>query len=296
MFRSGYVAIVGRPNMGKSTLLNQIIGEKITIVSDKAQTTRNTIPLIYTDEQVQIIFLDTPGIQSPKNKLGEYLLEVSASTLNEADFVTYIVDCSEKIGRLDAMILEMLQKVRVPIFLLINKIDLVESEETLLKIKEMYEKYQLFEKIFYASALNNEGVEEYISYLKKVLPEGPMFYPEDMITDKTERFVVSEIIREKVLLNMDEEIPHGIAVEVEEMKERTEKKLTEVSAVIYCEKESHKGMVIGKGGSMLKRLGSEARRDIELLLDSKVHLKLWVKVEKNWREKENKVKSFGYKR
>ncbi len=296
MFRSGYVAIVGRPNMGKSTLLNQIIGEKITIVSDKAQTTRNTIPLIYTDEQVQIIFLDTPGIQSPKNKLGEYLLEVSASTLNEADFVTYIVDCSEKIGRLDAMILEMLQKVRVPIFLLINKIDLVESEETLLKIKEMYEKYQLFEKIFYASALNNEGVEEYISYLKKVLPEGPMFYPEDMITDKTERFVVSEIIREKVLLNMDEEIPHGIAVEVEEMKERTEKKLTEVSAVIYCEKESHKGMVIGKGGSMLKRIGSEARRDIELLLDSKVHLKLWVKVEKNWREKENKVKSFGYKR
>lgn len=296
MFRSGYVAIVGRPNMGKSTLLNQIIGEKITIVSDKAQTTRNTIPLIYTDEQVQIIFLDTPGIQSPKNKLGEYLLEVSASTLNEADFVTYIVDCSEKIGRLDAMILEMLQKVRVPIFLLINKIDLVESEETLLKIKEMFEKYQLFEKIFYASALNNEGVEEYISYLKKVLPEGPMFYPEDMITDKTERFVVSEIIREKVLLNMDEEIPHGIAVEVEEMKERTEKKLTEVSAVIYCEKESHKGMVIGKGGSMLKRIGSEARRDIELLLDSKVHLKLWVKVEKNWREKENKVKSFGYKR
>lgn len=296
MFRSGYVAIVGRPNMGKSTLLNQIIGEKITIVSDKAQTTRNTIPLIYTDEESQIIFLDTPGIQSPKNKLGEYLLEVSASSLNEADFVTYIVDCSEKIGRLDTMILEMLQKVRVPIFLIINKIDLILNELDLIKIKEMYEKYQLFERIFFVSALNNEGVDEYLSHLKGILPEGPMFYPDDMITDKTERFVVSEIIREKVLLNMDEEIPHGIAVAVEEMKERAEKNIMDVSAVIYCEKDSHKGMVIGKGGNMLKRIGSEARRDIESLLDCKVYLKLWVKVEKNWREKENKVKSFGYKR
>lgn len=294
MYRSGFVTVVGRPNVGKSTLLNQIIGEKISIISDKPQTTRNKIQLIYTDEECQIVFLDTPGIQMPKNKLGECMLKLSKATLEEVDIITFLVDDSKEIGRLDEYIITELKGIRTPIILLINKIDKISKKEVNELITK-YEKMNMFEEIIPLSALNGDNIDSYLEALKKLLPEGPQYFPEDMITDQPERFIISEIIREKALENLNEEVPHGIFVEIERISQREDKDLIDVNAVIYCERESHKGIVIGKNGRMLKAIGKAAREDIERLLGSQVNLQLWVKVEKNWREKENKVRYFGYK-
>lgn len=294
MYRSGFVTVIGRPNVGKSTLLNKVIGEKISIISDKPQTTRNKIQLVYTEEDCQIVFLDTPGIQMPKNKLGEYMLKVSKSTLEEVDIVTYMVDNSMEIGKLDNYIIGEIKDISTPIVLLINKCDQLKDEEVEYLVNK-YSQMGLFEKIIPISALNGTNIDEYIEVMKKLLPEGPQYFPEDMITDQPERFIIAEIIREKALLNLDEEVPHGIFVEVEKVKGREDKDLIDVFATIYCEKESHKGIIIGKGGSMLRAIGKSAREDIERLMASKINLQLWVKVEKDWRDRENKVRYFGYK-
>lgn len=294
MYKSGFVTVIGRPNVGKSTLLNQIIGEKISIISDKPQTTRNKIQLVYTEENIQIVFLDTPGIQTPKNVLGEYMLKVSKSTLNEVDVITFMVDNSLEIGKQDKGIIEQLMEVKTPKILLINKIDQLTKEEIDYLINK-YKTMNMFEYIIPISAIQNKNIDLFISALKKMLPEGPQYYPDDMITDQPERMIISEIVREKALNNLQEEIPHGIYVEVPEIKEREDKNLLDVHVNLYCEKESHKGMIIGKNGKMLKKIGTEARNDIEKLMDTKVNLKIWVKVEKNWRDKVDKVKYFGYK-
>ena len=294
MFRSGFVTVIGRPNVGKSTLLNQLIGEKISIISDKAQTTRNKIHLVYTDDRMQAVFIDTPGIQMPKNNLGTYMLEASRSTLEEVDLITFMVDTSEEIGKLDTYILTELRKVDTPIILLINKIDLLEGHDASALV-EKYEAMGMFKKVIPISAKDGINLEEYLEDIYESLDEGPMYYPEDMITDQPERNIVSEIIREKVLLNMFEEVPHGIFVEILSMKEREGKNLVDIEANLYVEQKSHKGMVIGKGGSMLKTIGSQARKDIERLLDTRVHLNIWVKIAKDWRKKEQRVKDFGYR-
>ena len=294
MYKSGFVTVIGRPNVGKSTLLNQVIGEKISIISDKPQTTRNKIQLVYTAEDYQIVFLDTPGIQTPKNVLGEYMLKLSKSTLEEVDIITFMVDESIETGRLDKYILEQLVDISTPIILLINKCDKLSNEE----IEGLVAKYQamnLFKRIIPISALDGTNIDEYIETIKNLLPEGPQYFPDDMITDQPERFIIAEIIREKALLNLDEEVPHGIYVGIEGIKTREDKDIIDVFANIYCEKESHKGIIIGKRGNMLKAIGMSAREDIEKLMGSKVNLRLWVKVEKNWRDKENKVKYFGYR-
>lgn len=294
MFKSGFITVIGRPNVGKSTLLNRIIGEKISIISDKPQTTRNKIQLVYTEEEAQIVFLDTPGIQMPKNKLGEYMLKISRSTLEEVDVVTFMVDDSMKIGSMDSMIIEDIKKISTPIVLLINKIDQLNQGE-ILELIDKYNNMNLFKEIIPISAMDGTNVDRYIEVLKNMIPKGPQYFPDDMITDQPERFIIAEMIREKALINLEEEIPHGIYVSVEQVKQRKNKEIIDVVANVYCEKESHKGMVIGKGGLMLKEIGQTARVDIESLLGSKINLQLWVKVEKNWREKENKVKYFGYK-
>ncbi len=293
MLKSGFVSVVGRANVGKSTLMEKIIGEKVSIISNKAQTTRDKIQIIYNDEESQIIFIDTPGIQTPRNKLQEKLLTFSEESLAESDIVTFVVDNSLEIGRIDRQILEMLEKVRRPKILLINKSDLM-TDEDLSEIRAKYRAYD-FERIIPISALEGKNIDIYIETIKDLLEEGPAFYDRDMITDKTERFVVSEIVREKALRNLSEEVPHGIAVRIDDFKERTNKDLIDIRATIIVERESHKEIVIGKKGSTIKKIGMDARADIENFLGTRVNLKLWVKVEKNWRKKENLVKRFGYK-
>lgn len=294
-FKSGYVSVVGRPNVGKSTLLNAIIGEKISAISSKPQTTRQNITFIHTDDDSQIIFLDTPGIQRPKNKLGEFMLTESKESIDEADVITYIVDTSKKIGKAERSIIDILKEYhgKLPIILLINKVDTIKKDE-LLEIISMYADEGIFNEIIPISAIKNDGVDIYIETLKKYLKPGPMYYPEDMITDKNERFIVAEIIREKGLRYLNEEVPHGLAISIEKFKKREDKNIYDIEANIYVERDSHKGILIGKGGSMLKRIGTEAREDAERLLDAKVNLQIWVKVEKNWRERDNLVKRFGY--
>ena len=277
MFKSGFVSVIGRSNVGKSTLLNRILGEKLTIISDKPQTTRNKIQLIYTDENMQAIFLDTPGIQTPKNKLGDYMLKVSMSTLNEVDVITYIVDTTEEIGKLDSEIIEKLKLVNTKIILLINKIDKISSD-----------------KVIQISALNGDNVEGFLTSLKNNLPEGPMYYDKDSVTDQPIRQIVQELIREKALINLSDELPHGIAITIEKFKERQDKNLIDIDATIIVEKKSHKGMVIGKKGSMIKKIGTDARIDIEQLLDAKVNLKLWVKIDEEWRNKDSRLRYLGY--
>lgn len=294
MYKSGFVTVIGRPNVGKSTLLNNIIGEKISIISDKPQTTRNKIQMVYTKEDFQIVFLDTPGIQMPKNALGEYMLKISKSTLEEVDIITFMVDESMEVGKLDRYILEELRDISTPIVLLINKTDKLNKEDVL-KLIEKYKDMNLFKEIIPISAINNENIDKYINILEGMLSEGPQYFPEDMITDQPERFIISEIIREKALLNLEEEIPHGIFVEIDSMRTREDKELIDVYANLYCERKSHKGIIIGKNGSKLREIGQSSREDIEKLLGSKINLQIWVKVEKNWRERENKVKYFGYK-
>lgn len=294
MYKSGFISVIGRPNVGKSTLLNEVIGEKISIISDRPQTTRNKIQLVYTGDDFQLVFLDTPGMQMPKNKLGEYMLKVSKSTLGEVDVVTFMVDESMDIGSLDSYILDILREIDTPIVLLINKIDKMEKED-IAKLIDKYDKMNIFEEIIPISALNNDNVEKYIEVLKSLIPEGPQYFPEDMITDQPERFIISELIREKALINLNEEVPHGIYVNIDDVKTRKDGDLMDVFATIYTEKDSHKGIVIGKKGQMLKQIGKTAREDIERLMGTKINLQLWVKVEKNWRDKVNKVKYFGYK-
>ena len=293
MFKSGFVSVIGRSNVGKSTLLNRILGEKLTIISDKPQTTRNKIQLIYTDENMQAIFLDTPGIQTPKNKLGDYMLKVSMSTLNEVDVITYIVDTTEEIGKLDSEIIKKLKLVNTKIILLINKTDKI-SSDNVNEIVEMYSKVGIFEEIIQISALNGDNVEEYLTSLKNNLPEGPMYYDKDSVTDQPIRQIVQELIREKALINLSDELPHGIAITIEKFKERKDKNLIDIDATIIVEKKSHKGMVIGKKGSMIKKIGTDARIDIEQLLDAKVNLKLWVKIDEEWRNKDSRLRYLGY--
>ncbi|BAG08154.1 GTPase Era [Finegoldia magna] len=293
MFKSGFVSVIGRSNVGKSTLLNRVLGEKLTIISDKPQTTRNKIQLIYTDENMQAIFLDTPGIQTPKNKLGDYMLKVSMSTLNEVDVITYIVDTTEEIGKLDSEIIEKLRLVNTKIILLINKIDKIASDKVN-ELVEMYTKVGIFEQIIPISALNGDNIEGYLTSLRNTLPDGPMYYDKDSVTDQPIRQIVQELIREKALINLSDELPHGIAITIEKFKERQDKKLIDIDATIIVEKKSHKGMVIGKKGSMIKKIGTDARIDIEQLLDTKVNLKLWVKIDEEWRNKDSRLRYLGY--
>lgn len=293
MFKSGFITVIGRPNVGKSTLLNQLIGEKISIISDKPQTTRNKIHLVLTNENMQCVFIDTPGIQMPKNKLGDYMLSASQSTLEDVDVITFMVDVSDEIGRLDNYILDALRKVDTPIILLINKIDELENQDASDLVKK-YEELNMFVKIIPISAREDVNLQEYLDTIYENLEEGPMYYPDDMITDQPERNIIAEIIREKALNNLFEEIPHGIAVEIMKIEKRENKDIVDIDVTMYVEQNSHKGMVIGKGGRMLKTIGSQARVDIQRLLDTKINLKIWIKVAKDWRKKDQRLKNFGY--
>ena len=293
MIKSGFVSVVGRANVGKSTLMEKIIGEKISIISNKPQTTRDKIQIIYNDDESQIIFLDTPGIQTPRNKLQERLLTFSEESLKESDIITMVVDDSEEIGRIDGEILEMLDKIKLPKILLINKTDLADRDK-LAHIRENFRAYD-FDRIIEISALEGKNIDVFIDTIKEMLDFGPAYYDRDMITDKTERFIVGEIIREKALRNLSNEVPHGVAVRIDDFKQRDKKKLIDIRATIVVEKNSHKEIVIGKNGQMIKRIGMDARKEIEKFLSSKVNLQLWVKVEKDWRKKEKLVDRFGYK-
>lgn len=294
-YKSGFVTIIGRPNVGKSTLTNDILGEKIAIMSNKPQTTRNKIHAIYNTGDAQVIFIDTPGIHKPKNKLGEYMVTAATETLNEVDVVVFMVDESKEIGPGDKYILESLRDVNTPVILAINKIDLLSPEA----YKDLFDQYSAYEFLNYVmgiSAVQNTNVEALLNKIIEFLPEGPMLYPDDMITDQPERVIVSEIIREKILHYIDDEIPHGVAVEIERMKKRNGKDIIDISATIVCEKKSHKGIIIGKNGRKLKGIGKTSREDIERLLGSRVFLELWVKVREGWRDNENMLKGFGYRK
>ena len=296
MHKSGFVSVVGRPNVGKSTLLNRILKEKLSITSNKAQTTRNKITLIHTDDRGQIIFLDTPGIQSPKNKLGDYMLKTSVSSMEGADVILMVVDMSDYLGPKDQMILDAMEKEGrdIPAILVINKVDMAPRDEVL-PIIAKFAAMNCFEDIVPVSALNDENVDHLVDVIFDHLPEGPQYFPDDMITDQPEKFIVAELIREKGLFYLRDEVPHGLAVSVDSMKEVEGKDHMEIQATIYVERDSHKGIIIGKNGQMLKRIGTEARKEIEAFLGEHVNLRLWVKVSKNWREKDEKVKAFGYK-
>ncbi|MDO4943090.1 MAG: GTPase Era [Lachnospiraceae bacterium] len=292
-FKSGFVTLIGRPNVGKSTLMNHLIGQKIAITSSKPQTTRNRIQTVFTDERGQVIFLDTPGINRAKNKLGDYMLKVAQRTLNEVDVVLWLVEPSTFIGKGEQYIIEQLKKVKTPIFLIINKIDTVEEKEVFEAIKK-YKDVLDFAEIIPVSALRSKNTDDVITSIFQYLSPGPMYYNEDTITDQPERQIVAELIREKALRLLDKEIPHGIAVVIDSMKTRKRKDIIDIDATIICEKDSHKGIIIGKQGSMLKRIGSQARREVENLLGMRVNLQLWVKVKKDWRDSDFLLKNYGY--
>ncbi len=293
-YKSGFVAIIGRPNVGKSTLMNHLIGQKIAITSSKAQTTRNRIQTVYTDEEGQIVFLDTPGINKAKNKLGEYMMHVAHGTLSEVDVVMWIVEPTTFIGAGERHIIDVLGKVNTPVILVINKIDTVDQQavaEAILTYKDVYD----FDSIVPVSALKGQNQEELIQTIKKLLPFGPQFYDEDTVTDQPERQIVAELVREQTLRLLDKEIPHGIAVVIDRMKERPDGSCMDIDATIICERDSHKGIIIGKQGSMLKKIGTNARKSMENLLDIKVNLKLWVKVKKDWRDSDTLLRNYGYR-
>lgn len=290
--KSGFISIIGRPNVGKSTLLNAILGEKVAITTDKPQTTRNIIRGIYTDNDAQLVFIDTPGIHRPRTKLGSYMTDTALRTLEEVDLILFIVDNSLSAGPGDKYIMDLLTQVKTPAYLLINKIDLIGPEQYKTLFEE-YEKSGLFKEIIGISALENKNVDTLVEKLKESVEEGPMYFPADQVTDHPERFLVGEIIREKLLKYLEDEIPHGVAVEIEAYEEKTN--ITNISAVIYCEKKSHKGMIIGKEGRKLKGVGKSAREDMEALLGTKVFLQLWVKVKENWRDSDTALSGFGYK-
>lgn len=292
-YYSGFVSLIGRPNVGKSTLMNNLIGEKISIISNRPQTTRNKIQSILTNDDFQAIFIDTPGIHTPKSKLGKYMVKSAENTLNGVDIILYLIEPYERINDADMSILERLKEIKTPVFLIINKIDTVQKD-LILNVINTYKEVYDFKEIIPISALKNKNCEELLLYIKKYLPEGPQYFPADMITDQPERQLVSELIREKALYLLQEEIPHGIAVEITSMKKRSDKDLIDVDANIYCERETHKGIIIGKNGSMLKKIGSNARHDIERLLGTPINLQIWIKVKKNWRDNDFLLKNFGY--
>ena len=292
-FKSGFVAIIGRPNVGKSTLMNHLIGQKIAITSKKPQTTRNKIQTVYTCEDGQIIFLDTPGIHKAKNKLGEYMVNVAEQTLKDVDVILWLVEPTTYIGAREKHIAEQLQKTSLPVILVINKVDTVKKED-ILQVIDNYRKLYDFAEIIPASALRGQNTKDIVNSLFKYMPYGPMFYDEDTVTDQPQRQIVAEIIREKALHALDEEIPHGIAVTIEKMRERKGQHIVDIEATIICERDSHKGIIIGKQGSMLKKIGSNARFEIEKMLEERVNLKIWVKVKKDWRDSDTLMKNFGY--
>ncbi|MDF2038659.1 GTPase Era [Bacillus sp. CMF12] len=292
--KSGFISIIGRPNVGKSTFLNRVIGQKIAIMSDKPQTTRNKVQGVLTTNDAQYIFIDTPGIHKPKHKLGDFMMKVAQNTLKEVDVILFMVNAQEGFGRGEEFILEKFQSVRTPIFLVINKIDQVHPDE-LLKIIESYKEKYEFSEIIPISALEGNNVETLLGQIKEYIPEGPQFYPADQVTDHPERFIVSELIREKALHLTREEIPHSLAVTIDKMERREDKDVVHVMATIIVERDSQKGIVIGKQGKMLKEIGKRARVDIENLLGSKVFLELWVKVQKDWRNKMSQLRDFGFR-
>jgi len=292
-YKSGFVTIIGRPNVGKSTLMNHLIGQKIAITSNKAQTTRNRIQTVYTGEQGQIVFLDTPGINRAKNKLGEYMLSAAENTLKEVDVILWLVEPTTFIGAGERYIIEKLQRVKTPVILVVNKVDTVAKEEVFKAIDTYKEVYD-FKEIVPVSALRNQNTDELLTTIFQYLDEGPQYYDEDTITDQPERAIVAEMIREKALRSLDKEVPHGIAVVIDRMKDRESGNIVDIDATIICERDSHKGIIIGKQGAMLKKIGTQARIDMENLLDTKVNLKLWVKVKKDWRDSEFLLKNYGY--
>lgn len=293
MTKSGFVALIGRPNVGKSTLMNHIIGQKIAITSNKPQTTRNKIQTVYTDERGQIIFLDTPGIHKAKNKLGEYMVNVAERTLKDVDVILWLVEASDYIGAGEQHILEVLSEIKKPVILAINKMDALKNQDEVLLIMEKFSKLRDFTEIVPVSALKGVNMGELLKVLYQYLPEGPLYYDEDTVTDQPMRQIAAELIREKALRLLKDEIPHGIAVEIDKMSTR-KGGLTDIEATIICERDSHKGIVIGKGGAMLKRIGTAARKDIEDMMEGQVNLKLWVKVRKEWRDSDIQMKNFGY--
>ncbi len=290
-YKSGFVTLIGRPNVGKSTLMNYLIGQKIAITSNKPQTTRNRIQTVLTTEEGQIVFVDTPGIHKAKNKLGEYMVNVAERTLNEVDVVLWLVEPTTFIGAGEKHIAEQLGKVKTPVILVINKVDMVKKED-ILSFIDVYRKIYDFAEIVPVSARNGDNTDELVKVILKYLPYGPQFYDEDTITDQPERQIVSELIREKALHCLNDEIPHGIAVAIDSMKYR--RKIVDIDATIICERDSHKGIIIGKQGAMLKKIGSTARFEIERMLECKVNLQLWVKVKKDWRDSDFLIKNFGY--
>lgn len=292
-YKSGFIAIIGRPNVGKSTLLNRFVRQKIAIMSDKAQTTRNKIQGVLTDDDAQLVFIDTPGIHKPKHALGDFMVNTAYSALKGVDAVLVVVNAAEKIGPGDRTVIERIKKLEVPVFLIVNKIDLVKPDD-LLPVIESFSQEHDFDQIFPISALEGNNVPELIDALKENMPEGPQYYPANQVMDHPEYFVVAEFIREKILLLTKEEIPHSVAVQVQSMQ-RNENDKIEVQATIIVERKSQKGIIIGAQGQMIKKIGQMARRDIEALLDDKVYLDLWVKVQKNWRDRQTYLNDFGYK-
>ena len=291
--KSGFVTLIGRPNVGKSTLMNNIIGQKIAITSNKPQTTRNRIQTVYTNDRGQIIFLDTPGIHKAKNKLGEYMVNVAERTLKDVDVILWLVEPSNFIGGGERHIIEKLKNVKTPVFLIINKVDTVKREE-ILEYIDTYRKVYDFAEVIPVSAIKGDNVDVVIEMIFKYLPYGPAYYDEDTVTDQPVRQIASELIREKALKCLEDEIPHGIAVAIDRMNFRKSGDIVDIDATIICERESHKGIIIGKGGAMLKKIGSAARYEIEKLVETQVNLKLWVKVKKEWRDSDFLLKNFGY--
>ena len=292
-YKSGFAAIIGRPNVGKSTLMNHLIGQKIAITSRKPQTTRNKIQTVYTSKEGQIVFLDTPGIHKAKNKLGEYMVNVAERTFRDADVILWLVEPTTFIGAGERHIADQLKNCKLPVILVINKVDMVKKEEVP-EFINAYKKIMHFAEIIPVSALRAQNLDTVLECIFKYLPAGPQFYDEDTVTDQPQRQIVAEMIREKALRTLDEEIPHGIAVVIDTMKERPGGNLVDIEATIICERDSHKGIIIGKQGAMLKKIGSAARFEIERMLDQKVNLKIWVKVKKDWRDSDFMIKNFGY--
>ena len=291
-FKSGFCAIIGMPNVGKSTLLNAIAGQKIAIISDKPQTTRNKILAVYSTPEKQIVFTDTPGIHNPHNKLGEYMVKMANESMRDTDVILFVVDAQKGIRDMERQIAENIDKVGIPCILVINKVDLVKKENLLPLIAD-FSSINDIDAIIPISAKENDGDNQLIDAITDYIEDGPMFYDEDTVTDQPEKAIAAEIIREKMLWLLDKEIPHGIAIEITKMKEKN--KITEINATIYCEKKTHKGIIIGKNGDMLKKIGTMARADIEKMLDKKVYLELWVKIKNDWRNSDFLIKNFGYK-
>ncbi|WP_317855041.1 GTPase Era [Chakrabartyella piscis] len=292
-FYSGFVSLVGKPNVGKSTLMNCLIGEKIAITSHKPQTTRNKITSILTKDDFQCVFLDTPGIHKPKHKLGEYMVKSATNTFSDVDLVLFLIEPTDRITEKDEFVLECLANVKTPVVLVINKLDTVDREK-MVQVVETYKNRFPFAEIVPISAMKGTNTDTLLKVIKQSLPEGPQYFPGDMVTDQPERQIASEIIREKALRLLQEEIPHGIAVEIMSMKKRPDQNMVDVEATIYCEKDSHKGIIIGKQGAMLKKIGTQARGDMQRLLGTPIYLQLWVKVKKDWRDSDFLLKNFGY--